>query len=238
MIEQIIKMLKPRLMALDYVEKYGGLCIPAFVKEPLDYGGATKTLPISRDFENDDAWRVGLYREIIPDSSKKSILYFEGNQHDLSKEEGKILFYKGKFSLIFWANLELLSVDDVFMCDAGLHLTEVVREIFADNEYPANGNLKNANIAIKFLSQKRTPDTFTKYGFTDINTYLIYPYDFFEQVYEFTVTIKKKCVNPPQLIDYSCIDDFGATEVDEGILIEDDLDWIITDDNDEAIVAP
>ena len=148
------------------------------------------------------------------------------------------MYYKGKFSLIFWANLELLSVDDVFMCDAGLHLTEVVREIFADNEYPANGNLKNANIAIKFLTQKRTPDTFTKYGYTDINTFLIYPYDFFEQVYEFTVTIKKNCVSPPQLIDYSCIDDFGATEVDEGILIEDDLDWIITDDLDEVIQAP
>lgn len=192
----IANILKGYIDDFTWIDKIAGLVQTANIQEKIGDNITEKSYPIACDVTA-DACIKGHYKDLIPDSKKKSVLYFEdrGGVQFESREGGK-LRYTASLRLVGWLNLKLLLEDSCGTSTgncgvSGAYVIEIIKALpyipFDVGDF--------YSITIEPPSQvERSVDIFSRYTYSEEATqYLLYPFDFFALDIDVEFTIIPEC---------------------------------------------
>lgn len=220
MLRSLIEVLRPDIIKLPFVERYGGLAYPVQKQmEGYDEDGNTsdlvQTFPISSDLYGENCFDTGRYRDLIPDDSVASIFFFE-DQSGLRKSPsssiaskrrvGRKIYqyhdYVGTVRLIGWLNLPKLGID---ITEGGVQIVNSLMK-FLNLEYK---NIQDPfpihRIKFNVTSQEvKSSSIWDRYSFENVAELFLYPFDYFSLIVEVNATIMDGCI--PDFIPQAEID--------------------------------
>lgn len=195
---EIASILKNRLEeagGLSFVDVYAGLVQTVEYRDgSSDATTLVKRMPVSYNTNIDPSCGVSPEKALVPDSSKKGIVYFEDNGTSfLDRGTGGMLRFRGRVTLVLWINRARVTgntyQDITAYCVAKILSKMKVKTLLND------GNFSRLQVMPGNISQ--TPAVFSRYTYDEsITQYLRPPFDF--AGIELTVDYS---VNP------SCIDE-------------------------------
>lgn len=217
MIAAVADILKSKLAALDWVDRFGGLVNIA--TRPVFVTGADgaqvvtgyQSYPVACTVNAANCWENGLYKHFEPDSRKTAILFFMDNGGvNLKSVEGpKNARIKFSFDLrlLGWLNIPALGPELTTQeCNiAGRLVPYVMAQLWGLHD--AFGKLEGGpeekmfqDVEVTNLRQlTKSPSLFQPFTFaTDGNTrgLFLYPYDYFGIGISGTFIINTKCLPP------------------------------------------
>lgn len=178
---KIANIFKGYIDDLAWVDKIAGLVQTAHIRIKDGDSAVEKSYPVSCDITA-DACIAGEYQSLTPESSKKSVVYFEDGGVDFIERVGNRLKFKSSLRLVAWLNLREINRAD---CDAdsgncavsGDYVIDVIKVLPTVPISTADF----VSIHITSISQaERSVSIFSKYTYSEFATqYLMYPYDYF-----------------------------------------------------------
>lgn len=189
--EKIANILKGKIQNLAFVDKIAGLVRPVKI-EILDKENKRilKTYPIATDISSEQCIE-GKYKDLIPDSKYKSIIYFEDNGSQITYRDHRWVGFNSRLTLVGWLNLSKL-----MNCTHFTGSTEVILSIISSlPEVPFSDDIFR-EIRITAISEViKTSAIFGKYTYNEIITqYLLYPFDYFALNLSIDYKINLSCV--------------------------------------------
>lgn len=206
--KEICRILKDWLLSnggLPFVEVMAGMVQTVEYKDPMGDEGVmvTKRMPVSTDTNMATNCKLTPERELIPDSMKKGLLYFEdyGAQY-IGRGSGERLEYRSNVRLICWMNRARL-VGDAYTEITSYCITNVLAKL--NLQRPVNsGNF----IAIRVEPGRIYPQDkgiFSRYTYDEtITQYLRPPFEFFAVDLTVTYFIHPACIGQLQFVDPVC----------------------------------
>lgn len=243
MIEILTRQWNADLATLPWVGKYGGIVRPlTMVFEGPEESTVEKTFPVSADFHDPDNCAQDFYMDLVPDSDKGAVLYWE-SAGDLTRQEfaekGKrrYVIFQGNVRLVGWINLLKLGLQDEF--GAVEVLTAPIIKMIDSTVKPTQFQYKGLYFhRVKWTFQgweEKTPGIFDQYSYED-NSLLVYPYDYFAMNWTVSFMISLDCLadyytnfvegcwDPvyvgTELAELADLDEAGLTDLDGTKLID------------------
>ena len=187
MLHLIINEVESKITSMGLFERYGALVRP---KSRLAPGGGMKTIkmetfPISSNLPaGTNCWESGRYKVLAPDSSKKSVAYFEEVQPltFTKQEDNDWMRMEGVVRFVYWLNVPKLNIESTGDTEsevAGLVALKVIKALHSKKETATtNPLLSGSSYRFQFLRQKtKNDDLFAKYSYEKKNVLTVYPYD-------------------------------------------------------------
>jgi hypothetical protein len=167
MIRKVTDLIVAELSGLNFVDKIGGIVKELEVVSPNDGASDTKVYPVC----GQDA--TGKHITFLPDTSKKSVIFFEDNGTNETGNDVRYNNYESSIRLIAWYNLmkinedftegDLLTQTLIYNIPHTLPNSDYLTKIFID----FNGEVT------------KDKSIFGKYNFDEATwQYLNYPYDY------------------------------------------------------------
>lgn len=184
MIGSVIKQLGDQIKNIEWVDVYGGLVQTMRIRQGEAENEVYNVFPISCDVSEADCVANQRYQDLVPDDTKKSILYFEtlnGLQEVSSRKTPKgYKIYRGSVRLVGWLNMQLLGVNTCNGADMAIRsLLSILNKHYST--FPIDSVLYNSQL--DFTIQRIVPKDhrviFGRYNYLDSNGYWLYPFDFF-----------------------------------------------------------
>src|SRR4051812_33765117 len=97
MIVDIGNIIISKIATLPFMDNYAGIIKVLSYREGKSKG-AVKTFPASVNTTIEQC--EGRYTDLLPDSSKKSVLFLEDRGTRLVRKEGKRMFFRGSVNLV------------------------------------------------------------------------------------------------------------------------------------------
>lgn len=206
--ELIIEALSPDIMALPFIERYGGLVqqiTRAFEVGEDSTGGPVfeyKSFPVSCQLTNEECWELEKYKNLVPDDSYKSVSYFEADNRTTTNASGTKLnewTYTTTIRFVCWLNLPALGIND---CKGtGRFEVQVSKAVMGHKEFSIDGvdgslHIRNANLVEKSASR-----IFGRYSYGDKEKVYFFPYDFFAIDFDISMRINANCIPALTLSD-------------------------------------
>ena len=192
---------KPK--GLLFVDKIAGLAVVGEKSQPIDIPGAfaVSKFPISLDTEYEDCIRSGCYKDLVPNSKSKGIIYFEdfGTRIDPNRRGFN---YISNLRLVCWVNNNLIQGNN---CKSISHIliTLIRKELESKGVFNSGVYqkifVKASNIIendIKLFSRYTYPSDSVKF--------LMHPYEAFGIDFTITYTINQNCINELEIIQDLC----------------------------------
>lgn len=181
-----------KLVDLPWVDKYAG------VVKPLTMHGDDKKRIVFPASCQETFWNCseGKYKSLIPDSSKRSILYLEDRGIRAISTSGPKIVFRASFDLVCWLNMKLLGFEG---CS---YSSQAIMGIL--NKLPIgipfnNGNYHKINITLNG-ERPKNENPFSKYSYDEATTqFLMYPFDFFVLNFDVEFEINKRCAEVSEL---------------------------------------
>jgi len=202
--QEIASILKDRLKGIQFVEVLAGL---AHRVEYTDNDGSgrsiRKAIPVSHDVDVAKGCRITPERELVPDSGKKGILYFEDlGSRFIDRTSNGSMTYSSRMVLVCWMNRARL-VGDHYKQITSYCITTIL------------GKLKPMQLSNvdNFSRFKVTPgrilpqdaSVFSRYTYDETtNQYLRPPFEFFGMELEIEYSIHPECVKEIEFKDTIC----------------------------------
>lgn len=160
---------------LSFIDKYTGVVKVITMKDPSNKTGQKKIFPVACNLCNDDI-NNGRYKDLCPDSSKKSVLYLEDTGLRFVKKEGQRIYWKASYNLVCWLNLVKLGKQTCSY--SALAIAGILKSLPL---VPFNSGDTYNSISINILGQQpKTVNPFAKYSYDEtVNQFLMFPYDYF-----------------------------------------------------------
>lgn len=188
---EIANILKGLLVDLDFVDKISGLVQTVYM-DVLDENKTRvqKSFPVSCDATYEDCID-GAYLDLCPDSSKKSVLYFEDGGVAFIDQKGKFKNYRSILRLICWLNVAKIKAEE---CDVStvcsMNGSAIKSIICMFPKIPIDlGDIRRfyPEVVNEVI---RDNSIFSKYTYNEKQTqYLMHPYDYFALTIETTFSI-------------------------------------------------
>jgi len=197
MIQTIVNRLLPDLKALNFVDVAAGI-----VRSQKEVKG-TKDAPIHKVYpvyfnSTKTTCSPNDYISLIPDSSKKGIVYFEDKGTTIGEYKDSFIM-SSQVRLVGWFNLKLINTT---LTNADTLLLAVAGAIPSglDND----GGINAITIECTGNEQKSIA-IFSEYTFPEEQTqYTMYPYDYFALNYNIQFRIHRSCINDITLKATTC----------------------------------
>jgi hypothetical protein len=185
LIQEALNLLTPSLTALSWVERFGGVTrkITKSFQDEKD-GTIQKSFPISCNVTDIDCNTNQRYTELVPDNSKKSILYWEVTQEfadqgaDNNTQQRRVL--KGAARLVGWLNTDKLGVNK---CNtAAFAMRSLLPTLYTQIAAGAGGELfEKTRIKFEYTGGSiKDKAVFDQYSYgKNVDGLLLHPYDFF-----------------------------------------------------------
>ena len=191
MVNDIANILKTKLTPLTFIDRLAGL---VRVQTTTSESGAVVRFPVSCDISFADCNNVNsTYKDLIPNSSAKCIVYFE--DFGITPSTPVIttnLGFTARFKLVGWINQKKIGSD---LCSASsLVVANIIKQLDV-NQF--NQGMYQF-IEIVFIGQdaKHNTNPFSKYSYDEnVNQYLMKPYDYFSLNFDVNFDLNTACLN-------------------------------------------
>jgi hypothetical protein len=167
-----------------WVETSVGIVKPVTSKSK---GGADVTEPIYFNTERNFCNGAD-YISLAPNSSKKSICYFEINGKPRVEDSGrKGTSFVATLTAIVWVNYNKINIG---MIDTDILVADFLQTL--PQTLPADGYYNRVILDVSGV-EIHNGDVFSKYSYNEQQQYLMYPYDYFTVDINVSYTIPKGC---------------------------------------------
>lgn len=205
MIKELCKTLKERLEfqnGIPFLDVYAGLVqTVTYQDQDENNNNLTKRMPVSYHTNIEDCVNKSPEKALIPDSSKKGIIYFEenGGAYQSKRMAGGLTMWKAQLICVAWLNRRLITGDDY-------------DEIVSRARSTIMAKLKSQDITSPFVKIfvnntriRQTPDIFAKYTYDEtILQYLRPPFEYFALDLDVTFIIKGECLPTIEINPNNC----------------------------------
>lgn len=185
--------LSPKIEALPFIERYGGIAYPL----THNFGGDTlKTFPVSQSLTAQQCFDQGKYVNLVPDDRYKSVAYLEGITSpaqigftDAKKGVAKIT-QNGK--LVVWLNLQKLGITNP--ADIGLMAlaaVDALQAVYAVTYAGVHGRMEVTAANIRLDKN----GAFGGYTYVDKQALFMWPYGFFAVEFTAVINLPRRCLN-------------------------------------------
>lgn len=175
----------PQISALDWVDLYGGMVQTINIRsgstEAKD--GSIKRYPVSCDTNTKDCNNISVLQNLVPNDSRKSIIYWEEAQPMSDRgmtKKGNFFYrkYEGKARVIVWLNLLKLGQTS---CRAPIDAMLQLESILSIKGRLTGGSFDgNMFWSLPSSTVKHDIQTiFGKYDYDKLRNYYLTPYDYF-----------------------------------------------------------
>ena len=195
MIKDIANILKAKLQPLPFVDRLAGVVQIARSQETVEGKLIQTRFPISCDVNGEDCAEGGQRLiDLIPNSEKKSVFYFEdiGGAQFIDRTRNDLNF-QANLRLVGWLNMKELGKNQCSV--TSLIVANVIRALTQGkktfNEDPFT------RITIEINQQVlNNANIFSDYTYKETETqYLMYPYDFFALDLRVFFSINENCMD-------------------------------------------
>ncbi len=190
MVHTLAEILKNKIIGFDYVDKCAGIVQTAVEK---DGENVVERFPVACNVNGTDCDDEGKLIDLVPDDTKKSVMYFEdlGGAVFQGKEKDDLKFMS-RIRLVGWLNLNKLGKTDDCSITAKVvaHLMTRIETTKQTNPIPFT------RLKIEVENQMvKNPNIFAKYTYAETRTqFLLFPYDYFAINFRVFYSINKNCV--------------------------------------------
>lgn len=191
----LANILKTQLAGLPLIDKMAGM-VQTVEYEDTTYDETqtvptkkVQKIPVSADVE----LSVGqILADLIPDSSKKGILYFEDNGVTSLGKQGEFNRYRSKLRLVSWLNTKALTNDSKTIVPALInHIISKLEVLNATN----SGNFIRLAVIVDSMP-RQDKNIFAQYSYDLYNTqYLMPPFDFFAIDLSIEFSMHPRCLD-------------------------------------------
>ena len=200
MIRKIVSEILPYLEALNFSETVAGCVTTLSVNRPTkDNKVIVKKYPVYIN-ENKDVCDNSDYIALVPNSDKKSIIYFEENGIRAETINNNMIEVTASVKLIFWCNLPRINSTLKFAELLKLNIIKVIPDSIP-NLFPYSF------IRIAYTGEDvKSVSVFSKYTYNEEEKqYLIYPFDYFALNYDIKFYMGKNCVEDIVINPGTCL---------------------------------
>lgn len=190
MIYEIGEILKTELINEVYVDKIAGIVMVALDTDAEK--STPKRFPISCDVEGKDCIEQGKYSDLVPNSNKKSVIYFE----DISGvsrigNTGARIDFDARPRIVVWLNKTKLGKTDCSI--APIIVANIIKKLEGIKRRNT-GQFINMNVEV-VNEVPKTPEIFSRYTYNQYQQFLLYPYEYFALTLKVTFSINPNCIN-------------------------------------------
>lgn len=114
MTQHLANILKDKLDGLVFIDRISGLVIVGEKAQPTEIEGAfaVSKFPISVDADYEECYRTGCFKDMVPNSALKGILYFEDFGTTPKGIDHGSFVYTSKLRLVCWLNHKMIQSGD------------------------------------------------------------------------------------------------------------------------------
>lgn len=184
-----------RIKTLPFIDKYAGVVKVVTYKAKNTSGGfEKKTFPASCRTTLEEC-ESGRYKDLVPDSTKNSVLYLEDKGARIIRQVGSRVYWKSSYDLIGWLNMPKLGFTGCSY--SGIAISGIISRFPVK---PFNSGIFST-VAIRVTGVPgRTTNPFSKYSYDEsITQFLMYPYDFFVLNIDVDYFVDQRCLTPETL---------------------------------------
>lgn len=180
----IDNLLTPRITALDWVDRYGGIVrtVNLQVKGKGDKL-EIKRYPVACDVTPKDCDNVKIQQDLVPNDAYKSVIYWEqvspmANSGFTSTKDFYTKKFKGTARIVVWLNLAKLGVDN---CKDGFLTLPSLEEALTikGNNLPAPYDGFQFWVQPLKMVKQDINTVFGHYDYDKLKNYYLYPFDFY-----------------------------------------------------------
>lgn len=213
MISQLATILKEKLNAIDngenqpkgliFIDKIAGLVVVAEKTQPTDIPNAfaVTKFPISLDSNYEECMNSGCYKDLVPNSKLKGILYFEDFGTTMPSRDRGNFNYISKIRLVCWINNKLIQGKT---CKSINHLLITqIRKTLEIGHFNAN-DLSRINVKGSSIIEN-DHKLFDRYTYPkEVVKFLMHPYEAFGIDFIVEYSIHENCIPDIELNPASC----------------------------------
>ncbi len=212
MTTDIADILKSQINALPFIDKLAGLVKTVVISDQNESGQKIKkSFPIACNVSGDECVNNGAYKDLTPNNSYKSVLYFEeaGGTQLTGIERGKMHF-RSQVRLVGWLNLKKMGLTDCQYSSTAV--LQIIRELSAMIQ-PGNYGNKYIHLRVTGINEiEKSSAIFGRYTYDEsINQYLVYPFDYFALNISVEFSVNPSCIENEEIPDIELCDDNGST---------------------------
>lgn len=198
--KEVGNVLKNRLSALPFIDVLAGTVQTLTVTDTTGGGPdaesvettTTKRFPVSDD-HNQDPSIFGMETILIPDSARRSIIYFEDYGIQLLQNLHGLKQYQCNLRLIAWFNRELLTGKTTYSQVSGQLMASIIEKLVTIN--PVNVGMFSRFLTKVIRIPAQDAALFGRYTYQETQRqYLRPPYEFFAIDLENTFTVNPGCL--------------------------------------------
>lgn len=203
--KELATLLKSKLSALPFIDMLAGL-VQTVTTEERDANGVAKIqkrFPVAYDTNDTRNCTVGPERMLIPDSSRRSIIYFEDFGSSATNESrGQLRGMSSSIRLICWLNRAKL-VGDNYTEISGRMMSMILDKLITRN--PENNGMFTKLIVKVARIPPQDPALFGRYTYSEVDRqYLRPPFEFFGIDLACTYFVNSNCINEIEWKDPVC----------------------------------
>ena len=184
--------LTPKISVLDFVDRYAGIVRTINIAEGNGTEtGIVKRYPVACNVTGADCANIGIYQNLVPDDSKKSIVYWEMIQPmaNVGYTSTRNFFekrFRGTARLVVWLNLAKLGIEN---CTDAVNIIPILEKEITMRGKIMSGIFAGAQLRIQPLRMvnQEINTVFGKYDYNKLKNFYLYPFDFFAIDVQFTL---------------------------------------------------
>ena len=198
MIAPILEFLRPEILALPWVEQYGGMVRTVSRPQMLNIDDVPQIImqsfPVSCDVSAADCWNNERYKDLVPNDVYKSVSYFEergGMRLDGISAVNGLLEFSANVSFVAWLNMKKLGYDTCHFAD---YVAATMFPFLRKKNVPVTAPFKCLVSVEPINFEARGADIFEGYAYQDEQALLFYPYDYFAINCMVKIQLDPKCL--------------------------------------------
>lgn len=204
---KVADIFKEQIQSLNFIDVLAGLVRPVIKYDEVETGDGQivrvrNIFPVACNVSADECEQNDLYYSLAPDSTKRSVIYFEDGGSSLIGVVGDRLEYESKLRLVCWINMNRFVSNECTLSAEIISslLTSIRSDVFNDEAK----KMQRIHITPKYVLPK-TAQIFSQYGYKEeISQYLLYPYDYFAIDFGVKFSIHKNCIDEIQIKNELC----------------------------------
>lgn len=201
MLQDICNLLRDKINTIQYFDLVAGLVQTQEQKIVSDDGTSViKRFPISADVTAEEC-QSGPYRDLVPDSSKRGIAYFEASNIGLSGRRytfGKA--WNAQVRLVAWINKDYINGGDPGSINAEV-IAAAIEAVKVQYTAPPFKNIRVIPTGVV----ENSPAIFSAYTYDNVDTqFLMAPYTYFAVDMQVTFILPEICTPTLKLNFKTC----------------------------------